>query len=85
MRKLHGIPHRDSRGGDDGSHLNLQQFVFLLVIDGSGGAELLTHFAPPLCEEQAVLPIDHRDVGDCLVEGLVDDFSLAHPGLVNGV
>ena len=68
---------------DDIAHINLQDFIFLLKVNGIGfsWAKFLTGFAFTSLKVDAVFFINNRVFGHSLREGSVDYFSFTHPSL----
>ena len=62
----------EAGGHDDGADRFDDQVVLLLVVHGTGAADLLAQAAFAGLELDAVLPVDDRGVGDGLGEGDVD-------------
>ena len=72
LRLAADVVELEAGGDDDGADRLDDQLVLLLVVDGAGAADLLADAALAALEPGAVLPVDHRRVGDRLGKGDVD-------------
>ncbi len=67
------------RGEDDVAHVDLEDFVLLVEVDGAGGAHLLADAAFAPLEPDARPVVDHGDLRNGLREGRVDRLAVSHP------
>ena len=80
-----GVEQVVARGDDDIPHLEGDDLILLLEVDGLGGTEDLAGLALAPLEVGAVLGVDDRIFGHGLGEGAVDDLAIAHARLEFGV
>ena len=73
------LNHIEACGCHDGSVIFRNNLVLLLIVDGSGLADLGADAAFSGPEFDAVLPVDHRHVRNRLGEGRVDGASRIQP------
>lgn len=77
-----GVPDLESGSGDDGSDLELDDLVLVVVVDGALSAVLGAESALAFLNHVAVLCIDDRDTRDSLSVGDVDGLPVGEAELV---
>ena len=70
-----GVPDGESGSGDDGSDLEGDELVLVIVVDGTLSAVLGAESALALLDHVAVVLVDDGDTGDSLRMGDVDGLS----------
>ncbi len=76
------IPDLESGGGDDGSDLDGDELVLVIVVDGALAAVLRAQSALALLNHVAAVALDDGDAGHCLRMGYVDGLPVDETVLV---